>query len=255
MRSKILLSILLAFASIAGHSQKGEPVDSSSAESTVAKKRVIAENEGVVKFLVDVDNGYFEVLANDTLLIRRYEDTLVEGSYKAKVWSPGYVTVPIDFDIKRGEVSEVYVNMAYNNAKQDFEREYKAYRNRFHKNLSLPGCITLGTALASGTFMLTAYDLRKKLTEDVALYSQAVQASEVDLIKDRIAKRNKNYNALRTSFYITGGLTIGMLATTIYTYTRFKKNNTEPTFTDKSPWHDKFSLTLTPYGAGFALKI
>lgn len=206
----------------------------------------LTENEGVVRFAVDVDNGYFEVLVNDTLLIKRFKDTLKAGTYQAKVWSPGYITATIEFEVVAGKTTTKYVEMAYSNAKQQFEQDYSAYRKQFHKSLTLPASLAFGSAMLSGTFMILAYDKQNVIKEDIVLYNSASKASEVVEIKDRVEKNNRLYNVYRSTFYVGTGLTFALIGTTIYSYSKFKKNHPEPVLNDKSPWHDRFSLRISP---------
>ena len=151
-----LLFTISMFLSVSGFSQDNDSVPARK------ERKQLAENEGMVKFLVDVDNGYFEVLVNDTLWLRQYKDTLPAGKYEAKVWSPGYVIHPIDFEIKAGEVTEKFVNMVFTNDRQKFEADYKAYRMNFHKSFTVPASVSLGISLWTGYHMIRSYDLRKK---------------------------------------------------------------------------------------------
>ncbi len=249
----IALPVLLA--STISHSQEDTTNTGGSDTTSVQEKPSMAENEGIVRFLVDVDNGYFEVLINDTLFLRRYKDTLPEGTYEAKVWSPGYVTNPIEFTIERGKVTDKFVNMVYTNDKQDFERKYKAYRLKFHKSFTVPASIALASSLFTGFSMMKAYDIRKKADIEIALYGQSPDASQVAQIKLNVADLNKKYNIYRTCFYVSSGLSVLMWVTTAITYQRFKNNNEEPTFNPSSPWRDKFSMTVTPFGCSMVLKI
>lgn len=214
-----------------------------------------AQNVGIVKFFVEVDNGYFEIEINDSLLLKRYKDTLPEGHYSAKVWSPGYVVAPIEFDVVAGKTTEKHVEMAKNNDFIRYEAEYKDYRMKFHKSFTLPLSLSLGTAITSGIFMVNAYDKRKEVLSDVDLYDKSAVPEEVSLIKQRIRLNNQKYNRYRTGFYIGTGLTLGLIGTTIWTYRKFNRENTEPTFDKTSPFKDKYSFNLTPYGCSFSIKI
>ena len=103
--------------------------------------------------------------------------------------------------------------------------------------------------------MLKAYDLQKLIHNDIDLYSQATVASQVNEIKDRVEKNNRNYNILRTSFYVGSGVTLFMLGTTIWSYSHFKKNNQEPVFKPNRPWADKFSMQVSPFGCRIQWKL
>src|SRR5688500_4260958 len=68
-----------------------------------------AQNKGEVKFLVDNQNGYFEILVDDTLLIKRYKDSLTAGVHKAQIWSFGYDVKDVEFTVAADTTTEVYV--------------------------------------------------------------------------------------------------------------------------------------------------
>jgi len=212
-------------------------------------------NTGTVKFLVEVDNGYFEILIDDTLYLKNYKTTLEAGEHSAKIWSPGYITTQVSFEVKANETVEKFVEMGISNERQVYEREYKDYRMKFHKSLTIPGTVTLATALTSGTFMILAYDRKIQTLKDVDLYHAAPDLQQVELYKSRIALNNTKYNRYRAAYYITGGLSVLSLATTIYTYTKFKKNNIEPVLNSESPFKDRFSLRVSPVSFGLTYKI
>lgn len=218
-------------------------------------KSVLAQDQGVVKFLVDVDNGYFEIELNDTFRLKRYKDTLPVGEYDAKLWSPGYVVTPISFIVEKDKTTELYVKMAKNNDFIQYEADYKLYRNQFHKNYTTPISLTLLSALTTGAFMVRTYSLRKSVTNDINLYYKTPLTSEIDLIKTRIEANNKKYNFNRSAFYINGGLTLVLLGGSIWTIRHFNQNYIEPVYFKDSPFKDKYSLQITPFGCSFALHI
>lgn len=214
-----------------------------------------AQDQGNAQFLVDVDNGYFEIMVDDTMYLKIYKCTLPVGPHHAKIWSPGYITTEVDFVVKKDETTKTYVQMAISNDRQEFEREYKEYRMKFHKSLTLPLSITLATTLISGTFMLKAYDTKKKIYENIDLYFKAPTYLEANSLSQSISENNRIYNRQRILFYSTIGLSAAALGTTIYTYTMFKRNNTEPKLNAISPFKDKFSLNLNPFGGTIIWKL
>lgn len=214
-----------------------------------------AQETGVVKFLVEVDNGYFEIEVNDTLLLRRYKDTLPAGDYTAKVWSPGYVVTPIDFTVVPGMVTEKHVKMAKNNNYIDYEHNYREYRMQFHKQFTAPLSLTLATALTTGAFMASAYVNKNKALTDIDLYNKAGSYSDVLDLKTSVAEYNRKYNRQRAAFYVGTGLTMAFIGGTIWSYRNFVRNYSEPTFIKESPFKDKYSLNLTPYGCSFTINI
>ena len=207
-----------------------------------------AQDQGNAQFLVDVDNGYFEILVDDTIYLKIYKCTLPVGAHHAKIWSPGYITTEVNFEVKKDETTKTYVQMAISNNRQEFERQYKEYRMRFHKSLTLPLSITLATTLISGTFMLKAYDSKKKIYGNIDQYHKAPNYLEANSLSQSISENNRIYNRQRILFYSTLGLSAAALGTTIYTYTMFKRNNTEPKLNAESPFKDRFSLHINPFG-------
>ena len=218
-------------------------------------KSVFAQNQGVVKFFVDVDNGYFEIELNDTFLLKRYKDTLPVGEYEAKIWSPGYVVTPISFIIEKDKTTELYVQMAKNNDFIQYEEDYRLYRNQFHKNYTTPISLTLISAITTGAFMVRSYSLKKSITNDIDLYYKAPLTTEIDLIKTRIEANNKKYNFNRSAFYINGGLTLVLLGGSIWTMRHFNQNYREPVYFKESPFKEKYSFQVTLFGCYFALHI
>jgi len=209
------------------------------------------QNKGVVKFQIENDNGYFEVLVNDTLLIKKYQDSLPAGTYAAKVWSQGYDIKDVDFTIKKDSVTLVYLKLDRSTAYEAYNQSYYNYRAKFHKSVTLPVCVSLGFAITSGVFMIRAYDLRKIINLDIDNYSQTPNPSEIDLLKIAVEENNKKYNFMRTGFYVSSGLAVLSIATTIYSSIKFNHNNQEPTYSKLSPFNNK--MTLQFYGNGAAI--
>lgn len=200
------------------------------------------QDTGVVKFYVDTDNGYFEIELNDSILLKRYKDTLEVGVYRAKVWSPGYQVNEFDFEVLKDELTNCEVKMVRSEAYKQYESDYSIYRKQFHKQFTLPLSTSIVTTITSGFFMLKGYDLKKTVLEDVDLYQQAAQVKDVDDIKLRIASNNKKYDRMRTAFYISSGASILCIGGTIFSAIHFKKNYKEPEFRKESPFKERFSL-------------
>ena len=205
-------------------------------------------DQGYARFLVDVDNGYFEIVIDDTMYLKLYKTALPPGHHKAKIWSPGYVMNVVEFDIEKDKTTDVYVSMALSNDKLAFEEEYKDYRMKFHKSLTVPLSLTLAMGLTSSAYMITAYIMRQRVYEDIDLYFMAPTYSEAVDIKNSIAVNNRKYNTRRIMFYSTLGLTVAGIGATIYTFKRFNKNNSEPQYIEPSPFKDKFSMNVSPFG-------
>lgn len=205
-----------------------------------------------MKFFVEVDNGYFEILINDNFYLKNFQTKLPPGKHSAKIWSPGYITNEVTFEVTENQVTEVHVPMAHSNERIEFENEYKVYRMNFHKSLTLPGTVTLAGVLTTGTFMTLAFDRKRKLLDLVDSYHAAPTYSEVLDYKSQINSNNQKFNRYRIGYYVAGGISVGALITTIYTYSRFKKNSTEPVLKATSPFADRFSFN--PFMNGCTLK-
>lgn len=106
----------------------------------------LTAQEGIVKFAVDVDNGYFEILINDTLLLKRYKDTLAVGVFKATIWSLtyeegvlSYIAITTD-----SEVLEGYKEIEKNNPMSGFvidgynsiSIDWKSVNNRLQNKMN-----------------------------------------------------------------------------------------------------------------------
>jgi hypothetical protein len=92
----------------------------------------ISQDKGIVKFQIDNDNGYFEVLVSDTLLIKKYADSLAVGHYKAQVWSYGYEVEDFEFTISKDSVTLAYVKLNRSTAYVAYSQSYDNYRAKFH---------------------------------------------------------------------------------------------------------------------------
>jgi hypothetical protein len=213
------------------------------------------EHIGHANFLVDVDNGYFEILVNDTMLVKNFKVTLPVGKHVAKVWSPGYITREVDFEVYKDSTTQNYVKMAISNERKQFESDYKDYRMKFHKSLTVPGTLTLGLALTSSALMIRGYDLRKQILNDIELYHASGSYNDAVYFRNEVETNDKKYDRTRIMFYSFLGLSAASLGTTIYTYTKFKRNNTEPTFNPESPFKEKYSLQVTPFGCRLVIPI
>lgn len=210
---------------------------------------------GEARFLVEVDNGYFEILVNDTMLLKIYKCNLPVGKHSAKIWSPGYIQNVVDFQVFEDSITQVHVNMAVSNERKQFEADYKDYRMKFHKSFTVPGSISLGFALATGTMMIRGYGLKQTILDHVDSYHLSGSYSDAVFYRDEIERNNVKYNRTRIWYYSLLGLTAASIGTTIYTFKKFKKNNPEPKLNSESPFKDKFSLQITPFGCRMIIPI
>lgn len=214
------------------------------------------QNEmGEIRFLVEVDNGYFEIEINDTMLLKRYKDSLPAGNYTARIWSPGYEVNELEFSVYAGKMVEKRVPMTRTADFLSYKADYKAYRMQFHKQLTAPVSFSLASSIVTGVFMINAYTTKNAIFSDIDLYGKSPVTSEIDVIKQRVADNTKKYNRQRTGFYISSGITALLVGATTWSYINFKRNYTEPTYNKESPFAEKFSMSFTPYGCSLTFKI
>jgi hypothetical protein len=205
-----------------------------------------SQDKGVIRFAVDVDNGYFEILLNDTLLIKQYRDTLPIGHYDGVVWSSGYEAKEISFDVGPGENGMLHVKMKHNQAFFDNIQESISYDKKRHLFKHVPvAVIFLGLA----TSAVTTHFLRKSrdaLDLEALKYGSIGSLWAIRQYKANFITQEKGYNRLRTLFY--GGIIVS--ATTfvgaIFTFRYFNKNIHYSNLRENSPWNDKFSLNFGP---------
>ncbi|MBI3135457.1 MAG: hypothetical protein HYZ14_12345 [Bacteroidetes bacterium] len=214
-----------------------------------------AQNTGVVKFLVDNQNGYFEILVDDTLLIKRYKDTLTAGPHKAEIWSYGYDVKEVEFMVVPDTTVELYVKLDRSTAYMAYEQSYHNYRQKFHKSVTLPVSLTLSMGITAGVFMLNGYDLKRQITADINEYALTPQASEIALLKASIESNNRKYTICRYGYYVSGGLTLVGIATSLYTGLKFRSDNEEPTYSRSSPFETRSSFYIGPGGFQFIYRI
>ena len=214
-----------------------------------------AQETGVIRFQVDNENGYFEILLNDTLVIKQYRDTLPVGTYEAKAWSPGYEVKDFRFTISANESTDAYVKLDRSTAYQAYSQSYKSYRMKFHKAVTLPVSASLAVGITGTIFMIKAYDLQKEIKLNMDAYYQSSNTLEIENIKASINADNNRYNRMRTGFYVCAGLTGLGVITTVYTGLRFRNNVAEPVYSKQSPFADKMSLQFNPYGCALVIRI
>ncbi|MCB9224125.1 MAG: hypothetical protein H6582_08125 [Crocinitomicaceae bacterium] len=212
-------------------------------------------DKGQVKFLVDVDNGYFEIMIDDTMFLKLFKCDLELGKHSAKIWSPGYITNQVDFEVFKDSTTEVLVNMAISNERKQFEADYKSYRMDFHKSITIPGYTTLGLGLATTGFLIAAYDTRRQVYADIDSYNYSASYIDAVKFKSDVLANNQKYNRLRYTYYTFLGLTAASLGTTIYTSVKFKRNRKEPTFNPDSPFKTSSTLYISPFGVSWLINI
>ncbi|WP_157454104.1 hypothetical protein [Crocinitomix catalasitica] len=216
---------------------------------------VYGQNKGLAIFYVDQDNGYYEILINDTLLLKKHKDSLPTGSYKAKIWSSGYDVKEIKFDIQTNETTLNAITLVRSNDYKRYESDYKIYRMKFHKEFTLPITLSLAGSLTTAGIMLKTYGLQKSIRTNIEKYHASFSISEVEEIKADINDLSQRYNRNRVAYYISGGITTVLVAGTIYSGFRLRKHNDEPFFKETSPFEDRISYSISPFGGQLIFKL
>lgn len=214
-----------------------------------------SQDKSLVKFIVDNENGYFEVLLDDTTLIKQYKDSLTVGEHKALVWSYGYDAQSVSFTVLPNQDNEVYVKLYRSDAYQAYTSSYHDYRMQFHKAVTLPVSLTLLAGITSGTFMLKAYELKKKITVDMENYYSTPFPDEIAAYKASVESNTKKYDRNRYGYYATGAITFFGIGVSTYLGLRFKHNHIEPTYSKVSPFSDRTSFIFTGTGCSIQIRI
>ena len=203
---------------------------------------------GQIKFAVEVDNGYFEILLNDTLLLKKYKDTLPVGFYEATVWSPSYLPKDFKFEINEGDNKSLYLKLDRNPDYIDFVRKDVEWDKKRNRLARLP----VGLTVTSGIFTIVSHQFlahqHRKLNENLAEYRAANGVFQLQLYKENFAPIEKNYNRLRTAFYSGVTVTSALAVMTVFTRWHFHKHYkyNVPSYQDHSPWHDRFTWHIGP---------
>lgn len=215
----------------------------------------LAQEKAPVKFLVDNDNGYFEILLDKTQLLKLFKDTLTVGRHTAEIWSYGYEVKEIEFTVFPDTVNEVYVKLDRSAPYLAYAESYKTYRMQFHKMVTLPVSATLACGIASGAFLLNGSDLKKSIELDIMSYQLSSDVDEIEAYKIAIDENNRKYSICRAGYYTFGGLMLLGIGTSIYTGIKFRNNYQEPVYSKESPFASRTGLRFSPSGIGFTYRI
>lgn len=216
---------------------------------------VWAQQKAPVKFLVDNDNGYFEIFLDKSKLLKLYKDTLTVGKHTAEIWSYGYDVKEIEFTVLPDTLNEVYVKLDRSAPYLAYAESYKTYRMHFHKMVTLPVSATLSCGIVSGIFLLNGYDLKKQIDLDMIGYFVSSDVDEIEAYKIAVDENNKKYSICRAGYYAFGGLMLVGIGTSIYTGIKFRNNYEEPVYSKQSPFSTRTGLNFSPSGIGFTYRI
>lgn len=212
-----------------------------------------SQSKGVVRFLIDNENGYFEVMLNDTLLIKNFKAILPAATYKAEIWSYGYDISETSFTVIPDSTIDVYVKLNRSDSYKAYEESYSKYRMSFHKFVTVPVSSSIAFSLLSTGFMLRAYDYKKQIFNGIENYNNAFQSDEIQDIKSTVDDLNNRYDRNRIGYYVTGSLAFASIVGTIISGTYFRNNFEEPVYSKTSPFNQRVGLYFN--GSACTLKI
>lgn len=199
---------------------------------------------GIVKFGVEVDNGYFEILINDTLLLKRYKDTLPAGNYTAKVWSPTYETKEIEFNVVEGQSQNLHVKMRKTDAYLEYFSNRLTWDRKKQIQVNNPIIITSLFAVSTITFQRFIVHFNNKMVDMYSEYGAQKEVFKLKNYKRNFTALETNYNRFRSYFYGSLALTSVSAVTGFFTIRNFRKKykGKRPYYKDASPWQNRVSF-------------
>lgn len=202
------------------------------------------QEKGIIRFAVEVDNGYFEILVNDTLLIKSYKDTLPYGEYQAVVWSPTYEPRSISFIVNAPDNETVHIKMKRKQSYLSSIQSENTLQTKRKVMLHLPVTLSVCSFVGAGVSWVFLNKNRKILQEELPKYGTIQSVIDLREYKENFAKAERNYNTSRAIFY--SGIAIGAASTifSIWSSRYLKKNFKRTQYKDHSPWHDRFSWRI-----------
>lgn len=214
-----------------------------------------SQKKGIVRFAIEVDNGYFEILLNDTLLVKSYKDTLPVGHYNGVVWSPSYEAKVIEFDVIPGDNSPFYLKLEHNEAHYNNELVSKNYDRKRRLYRHTPVYLSVGGLLTSGVVLPFLRKSSKDLEEQVLLYDYLKAPHLIRNYKADFIPLEKKYNLQRTLFYAGIGVSCASIVTAVFTFRYFNSHFRYSNLKEESPWHDRFSMNFGLNTFNLTLKI
>lgn len=201
---------------------------------------------GIIKFAVDVDNGYFEILINDTLLLKQYKDTLPAGDYSAVVWSPTYVAQEIDFKVTEGMDAMLHVKMVRSDEYLTYAKSQAVFYKKKQSLVKRPAIISSMLTIGTATSFIWLMQKDKQRQELLLNYDNMKEVLKLNNYKDEYETVENHYNLARTFFYVGTGLTLASIITSVFTIRNFnqKFKHNRPVYSDGSPWQDRFSINV-----------
>lgn len=201
---------------------------------------------GTIKFVIEQDNGHFEILVNDTLLLKTYKDTLPVGTYTAKIWSPSYKQLDTSFIIKKN-----IETICFHQLKRT-ENYYNEVKNMVLRNkkksvyVRLPIFLSVVAATSTIIYSASASKQLKATNLFIQDYPKLESLAQVQVFKSELLGMQNRFNKTRTRLYTSLTLSGLFAGVTIYgnhllnKRYPYKRLNLKP-----SPFIDKMSFNYS----------
>lgn len=210
---------------------------------------------GIIKFMIEQENGYFEVLINDTLLLKTYKDTLPVGKYRAQIWSKGYEIMDTSFIIKEN-IETIHFQKLKRTSEYYSQIKERVLRNKKKTIYVRPSIfLSVATATTAIVFGASASNQLKSINLFIEDYKKLKSLAQVQIFKSELLNMQNRFNKTRSIFYTS--LTLSGLFTGMAIYGNhllnkrypYKELNFKPSpFVDKISFNcgiNSFSLTFS----------
>ena len=214
-----------------------------------------SQKTGIIRFAIEVDNGYFEIFLNDTLLEKRYKDTLPVGHYEGTIWSPTYKTKDISFDILEGDNGKFHTKLEHNEAYYEDIKASINYDKKRNLYKRLPVFLIVTGLITSGVVYPFLSKSRDIIDDRISRYSELSLPSYIRNFKTSFIQYENQYNTRRAIFYSGIGISCSAFVASFFSFRYFNRNFSYSNLKETSPWADRFSFYFTGSSTGFIIKI
>ena len=211
---------------------------------------VFCQEFGTIRFGIeldeqmDIDKRYFEIQLEDTLLINQSIVELPTGLYEGFIWSPGFETQEIQFEIKPNENTDLLMKMERTVEYLAYRQEMPLYLKKGKRFKRAP--LIFMVLCAGGTIFATERmtSFQRKLFQGEYDYQYTTSVRNMILLKDEMRLNTIKYNQYRTFFYTGLAATGVALIGSIWSARYFKRKIPKPYYNKESPFQNKLGLEI-----------
>jgi hypothetical protein len=206
---KLLISIFILLTTNALHSQE-----------SLEQKVLDSTN---TKFYINQQFGVFEILLNDTIIIKHWRANLKPGAYKGQVWAPHYETSDISFVVEDGQETKVYVTLQKTTYLSEFESKLEEYYAKQRVLFSNPIVVSMFFTAASLTTYGIATKTKGRLKKIEDLYRVSTDPGEIFNLKNEYVRLSGVYDKQYRAQTILFGLTSVVYIISVKLILEFRK--------------------------------